>query len=123
MSGDDICAMLTAEELPSMVRELPREALRELAEEITALQASALQLGASKGTLQDATRKELRMTVSEIYSPPRVTRAARMLPHLGITPGFATSLSTMRTACHGTSTTHRRETERSGNYWWKSRIY
>ena len=31
--------------------------------------------------------------VSEIYSPPRVTRAARLLPHLGITPGFALDLT------------------------------
>ena len=56
MSGHDVCAMLMTEEVPSMVRELPEEALRELAEEITALQASALQLGEPKG-------------LREIYSP------------------------------------------------------
>ena len=34
------------------------------------------------------------MVVSEIYSlPPRVTRAARMLPSLGVSPGFALDLS------------------------------
>ena len=92
MAGHDICAMLMTPEVPCMVRELPKEALRELAEEITALQSSAMQLGASREAVQDAARQELHLVVSEIYSPPRVTRAARMLPHLGITPGFALDL-------------------------------
>ena len=33
-------------------------------------------------------------TVSEMYSPPRVTAAASALPHLGILPGFAMDLRT-----------------------------
>ena len=33
--------------------------------------------------------------ISEIYSPPRVTAAARKLPHLGVVPGFAMDLRTM----------------------------
>ena len=32
--------------------------------------------------------------IAEIYSPPRVTAAARKLPHLGIVPGFAMDLRT-----------------------------
>ena len=31
--------------------------------------------------------------VSEIYSPPRITRAARILTKLGITPGFALDIT------------------------------
>ena len=50
-------------------------------------------LGASKAEIQQAAIRELHTVVSEIYSPPRVTRAARMLPHLGITPGFALDLT------------------------------
>ena len=37
---------------------------------------------------------ELSTVVSEIYSPPRVTRAARILTKLGITPGFAMDITT-----------------------------
>ena len=33
-------------------------------------------------------------TVSEIYSPPRITQMARAYPHLGIKPGFAMDLTT-----------------------------
>jgi hypothetical protein len=33
--------------------------------------------------------------VSEIYSSPRVTAAARRLRHLGLTPGFALDLTTI----------------------------
>ena len=32
--------------------------------------------------------------MSEIYSPPRATRAASLLTNLGITPGFALDLTT-----------------------------
>ena len=35
-----------------------------------------------------------RRTVSEIYSPPRVTRTAKMMPEYGILPGFALDLTT-----------------------------
>ena len=37
---------------------------------------------------------EARNIVSEIYSPPRVTDAARRNPSLGIRPGFALDLTT-----------------------------
>ena len=36
---------------------------------------------------------EANLVVSEIYSPPRVTKAARVLTKLGITPGFALDLT------------------------------
>ena len=34
------------------------------------------------------------VTVSEMYSPPRVAEAARRLRHLGIAPGFSLDLTT-----------------------------
>ena len=34
----------------------------------------------------------IRAVVSEIYSPPRVTAAAKLLPELKIIPGFALDL-------------------------------
>ena len=39
-------------------------------------------------------RAALRAVVSEIYSPPRVTAAAKLLPELKIIPGFALDLTT-----------------------------
>ncbi len=38
--------------------------------------------------------KEARITVCEIFSPPRITAAAKRLPHLDILPGFALGLAT-----------------------------
>ena len=38
---------------------------------------------------------EINFIVSEIYSPPRVTHAARLLKKLGISPGFALDITVM----------------------------
>jgi hypothetical protein len=40
------------------------------------------------------TVKKLKAVVSEIYSPPRVTAAAKLMPDSGIIPGFALDLTT-----------------------------
>ena len=82
-----------SQEVPSLVREMPSEALREVAEEVAGLMASAAPFGAHKQQVQSAVCGELQAVVSEIYSPPRVTKAARMLPHLGISAGFALDLT------------------------------
>ena len=39
-------------------------------------------------------RKQLKALVSELYSPPRVTAAAKILPELGLIPGFLLDLTT-----------------------------
>ena len=39
-------------------------------------------------------QKGIRAVVSEIYSPPRVTAATKLLPELKIIPGFSLDLST-----------------------------
>ena len=41
--------------------------------------------------------KSIRAAVSEIYSPPRVTTATKLLPELRIIPGFALDLTTADT--------------------------
>eukprot|EP00972_Heterocapsa_arctica_P079531 11720426-Heterocapsa_arctica.AAC.1 len=38
---------------------------------------------------------EARNTISEIYSPPRISQAARSNPGLGIQPGFALDLTNL----------------------------
>ena len=42
--------------------------------------------------------------VAEIYSPPRVTRAAKLLPSLGLAPGLALDVTTVNAmgGSHGT---------------------
>ena len=45
-------------------------------------------------TPSNSAKKQLRKEQSEIYSGPRVTRAAKLLPNLGVLPGFALDLST-----------------------------
>ena len=42
----------------------------------------------------DERAKAVRAVVSEIYSPPRVTAASKLLPELKLIPGFALDLTT-----------------------------
>jgi len=51
-------------------------------------------LGANINQDLEASSEELRAVVSEICSPPRMTRAARVLKKLNITPGFALDITT-----------------------------
>ena len=62
--------MLTEHEITSLISELPEAALRELAEEISALQESTAQFGATKAGVHRAAQQELHRVVSEIYNPP-----------------------------------------------------
>ena len=66
------------------------EEIRELEQEIMNLMDN---LGGDKKKYAKEMRDASR-TVSEMYSPPRVTRAAKMQPSLGILPGFALDLNT-----------------------------
>ena len=52
-------------------------------------------LGGSKQKYSRERRGALKKLVSEIYSPPRVTAAAKLLPCLDCTPGFALDLTTL----------------------------
>ena len=53
------------------------------------------QLGANPKQHRRERSKAVRALVSEIYSPPMVTAAAKLLPGLGILPGFALDLTTV----------------------------
>ena len=52
------------------------------------------QLGGSSSQYMRARRGAVKHLVSEIYSPPRVTAAAKLLPELRCVPGFALDLTT-----------------------------
>ena len=52
------------------------------------------ELGGSVRGYRSGRRGKIMNLVSEIHSAPRVTRAFKLLPELGLLPGFAFDLST-----------------------------
>ena len=52
------------------------------------------ELGGSRGGYRRDRKKQLKALVSELYSPPRVTNAAKLLPSLKAMPGYAFDLTT-----------------------------
>ena len=69
-----------------------RERLEAMDREVMQLLDS---MGGSKHRYARERRGSLKRLVSEIYSPPRVTAAAKLLPSLGCVPGFAMDLTTL----------------------------
>ena len=68
-----------------------RAAVKQANQDIMALIKS---LGGSGGRYRRDRRRALKAVVSEIYSPPRVTAASKLLPGLNLIPGFALDLTT-----------------------------
>ena len=70
-----------------------------LVRQMCAHSSAILSLVASIGGNRKAYKKErsaaMKRIVSEIYSPPRVTAAAKLLPSLKIIPGFALDITTV----------------------------
>ena len=81
-----------------------RDTARARYDDMTALVTSLGQCG--RKFRREAT-KQLRAIVSEVYSVPRVTAAAKKNPRLGIVPGLALDLTTANSkgSNHGISTT------------------
>ena len=52
-----------------------------------------MQLGGPTRAYRRERARAIRLTVSEIYSAPRVTRALKMLPSMNLQPGFALDLT------------------------------
>ena len=69
-----------------------KEAIREAEQDILAIVRS---LGGDRGKYKRERMKAVRAVVSEIYSPPRVTAATKLLPELKVIPGFALDLTTV----------------------------
>ena len=60
-------------------------------------------MGGSTSNCRSQLHKEFKATVSEVYSPPRVAKAAALLPRYGSLPGFpSTSRVRMMPENHGT---------------------
>ena len=52
-------------------------------------------LGGSQSKYKRDRKRDVRAIVSEVYSPPRVTAATKLLPELKVIPGFALDLTTV----------------------------
>ena len=80
------------------LKELMSVLTRDARKEINELNAEILEvvqaLGGSSGQYKRERQKGIKAVVSEIYSPPRVTAATKLLPELKIIPGFALDLTT-----------------------------
>ena len=84
--------LVEVQSLMALLRREEKEAVAESEREIMAVFKS---LGGSGSKYKRERQKALRAVVSEIYSPPRVTKAAsKLLPELGVLPGFALDLTT-----------------------------
>ena len=70
---------------------LYRDQMREQSEEVLAL---VRELGGSTSRYVKERKRSILKLVSEIYSPPRVTAAAKLPPELRCIPGFAPDLTT-----------------------------
>ena len=70
-----------------VVREIKRD-WKEIIDVVESLGGCSKRYGRKK-------RQQLKAIVSEIYSPPRVTAAIKLLPELRLIPGFAFDVTTM----------------------------
>ena len=68
---------------------LQRDEKREVQEANQEILAVIRSLRGSQGKYRRERKRALRHVVSEIYSPPRVTAATKLLPELRLIPGFA----------------------------------
>ena len=91
----DIDVVETPEvELAELLSVMTRDYVDELKQNEKDIIGVVKALGGCPNRYRRERRAALRAVVSEIYSPPRVTAAAKLLPELKIIPGFALDLTT-----------------------------
>jgi len=79
------------EELESMLNLMQRD---QMVDDQTAVLAIVRQLGGSSSKYLRERKRSVQRLVAEIYSPPRVTAAVKLLPELRCIPGFAFDITT-----------------------------
>lgn len=92
MQEDEDASEAEFKELLSVMTREVKEEIREHEREIV---ATIRLLGGCEHQYRRKRRKALRSIVVEVYSPPRVTAATKLLPELKIIPGFALDLTTV----------------------------
>ena len=81
-------------DLQELMSVLTRDARKEIIETRAEILSVVQALGGSSTQYKCERQTGIRAVVSEIYSPPRVTAATKLLPELKIIPGFALDLAT-----------------------------
>ena len=92
-------AMLHPDDLSAEDMELFELAHDESKEEVCKLERHIMQIirdvGGSRKAYKASRRAEMKAILTEVYSPPRVTAAAKLLPKYGVAPGMALDLTTV----------------------------
>ena len=92
---DQDMGLLSAMEVcPMLGQSACEEELEELEEVIEETCVLSVTLGDTRNGFRARAKAYTKATVAEVYSPPRVTRAATLLPGLGIEPGAALDITT-----------------------------
>ena len=84
-------------ELRNLMAVMLREERREIKEANEEILSVVKSLGGDGSKYRRDRQRALKAVVSEIYSPPRVTAATKLLPELKLMPGFALDLTTADT--------------------------
>ena len=85
-------------DLTQLMAVLRRHKKLEIEETNREIMAVLNSLGATTARYRRERMKSIRAVVSEIYSPPRVTVATKLLPELSIIPRFVLDLTTAHSA-------------------------
>jgi hypothetical protein len=80
-------------ELKELLEVVTRDVRKEIKEHDAEMMAVVRSLGGSAPQYRRERQKALKAAISEIYSPPRVAAAAKLLPELRIIPGFSLNLT------------------------------
>ena len=93
----DIDTVETQEDdLKELFNVMTRDAVAQVKEHDSEILSVIKVLGGNVGQYKRERKAAMRAVVSEIYSPPRVTAAAKLLPELKLIPGFALGLTFCR---------------------------
>lgn len=84
----------TVEVCPILSHSVCEEEYEEFEDAMEETCALSVMLGDTRKGFRARAKAHTQATVAEVYSPPRVTRAATMLPSLGIEPGAALDITT-----------------------------
>ena len=82
------------QDLKELMAVLTRDLREELREHEAEIMSTILALGGDGKNYRRDRKTAARAIVAEIYSPPRVTAAMKLLPDLRLIPGFALDLTT-----------------------------
>ena len=93
----DLGHATNASELRELMAVMQREEKQAIEAANRDILAVIKSIGGSVGKYRRERQRALRAVVSEVYSPPRVTAAAKLLPELRVIPGFALDLTTADT--------------------------